>query len=228
MNPSEEFPTKRISHSAFGASSPGTHRRSGDKRINKVKPAIFCSVLILALLGTASALADLASLKMVASFPDQQVTGVAVSKQGRIFVNFPNWSDNHRLSVAEVIDGNPVAYPNEEWNGSGAPDKHFVCVQSVYVDESDSLWILDPAAPKMKETVQGGPKLLKVDLVKNAVVQTILFSEEIAPKKSYLNDVRVDTKTQTAFITDSGLGAILVVDLRSGKARRVLQDDHST
>ncbi len=180
-------------------------------------------------MGTAfSTPADLATLEMVASFPNQQVTGIAVSKHGRIFVNFPNWSDDHTLSVAEIIDGKPVPYPNEEWNRAGTPDKHFVCVQSVFVDESDSLWILDPAAPKMKEIVKGGPKLVKVDLVKNAIVQTIPFSEQVAPKMSYLNDVRVDTKAQTAFITDSGLGAIIVLDLRTGKARRVLEDDHST
>src|SRR5262249_46975460 len=80
----------------------------------------------------------------------------------------------------------------------------------------------------MKETVKGGPKLVKVDLVKNEVVQTIAFNEQVAPKKSYLNDVRVDVKGQTAFITDSGLGAIVVVDLSSGKARRLLDHDRST
>ena len=204
------------------------NRARAGKRINKVKLPILFPVALLSLLAAFRAPAELATLEMVASFPELQVTGVAVSKQGRIFVNFPNWSDDHTLSVAEIIDGKPVAYPNEEWNGAGAPEKHFVCVQSVYVDESDSLWVLDPAAPKMKEIVQGGPKLVKIDLVKNAVVQTIAFSENVAPKKSYLNDVRVDTKTQTAFITDSGLGAIVVVDLRTGKARRVLEGDHST
>ena len=50
-------------------------------------------------------------------------------------------------------------------------------------DESDSLWILDPAAPMLKETVKGGPKLVKVDLVKNEIVQTIPFSEQVAPKR---------------------------------------------
>ncbi len=169
-----------------------------------------------------------ATLEMVASFPKQQVTGVAISRSGRIFVNFPDWSDPHTISVAELVDGKPVPYPNEEWNRPGAPKDHFVCVQSVYVDESDSLWILDPAAPKMKEIVNGGPKLVKVDLVKNEVVQTIAFGEAIAPKKSYLNDVRIDIRTQTAFITDSGLGAIVVVDLQTGKARRRLERDHST
>jgi sugar lactone lactonase YvrE len=126
------------------------------------------------------------------------------------------------------VNGKPQPFPNEEWNKAGAPNNHFVCVQSVYVDESDSLWILDPAAPKMKEIVKGGPKLVKVDLIKNEVVQTIPFGEDIAPEKSYLNDVRVDVKTGTAYITDSGLGAIVVVDLTTGKARRVLADDRST
>jgi len=51
-------------------------------------------------------------------------------------------------------------------------------------------------------------------------VQTIPFSEDVAPKKSYLNDVRIDTRTNTAFITESANGEIIVVDLKSGKARR--------
>ena len=169
-----------------------------------------------------------ATLQEFATFDDDQVTGVAVSRSGRVFVNFPSWSDRHRISVAELVNGKPIPFPNEEWNRPGLPNNHFVCVQSVFVDESDSLWILDPAAPMMKETVKGGPKLVKVDLVKNEVVQTIPFSEQVAPKKSYLNDVRVDVKGQTAFITDSGVGAIVVVNLETGRARRLLDQDHST
>ena len=44
-------------------------------------------------------------------------------------------------------------------------------------------------------------------------MQTIPFDETIAPARSYLNDVRVDTKSGHAFITESGVGAIVVVDL---------------
>lgn len=170
-----------------------------------------------------------AELQEVARFPDQQVTGVGVSKKsGRIFVNFPNWSGDHTISVAEIVNGRPVPYPNEEWNKAGDPATHFICVQSVVVDDADNLWILDPAAPKTKEIVTGGPKLLKVDLKTNAVVQTIPFSEEVAPKKSYLNDVRIDPRQGVAYITESGVGAIIVVDLGSGKARRLLSGDKST
>ena len=147
------------------------------------------------LLISPSLLAVTATLEETANLGDQQATGVAVSRSGRIFVNFPDWSDQHTISVAEIVNGKVIPFPNEEWNLPGPPNDHFVCVQSVYIDESDSLWILDPAAPMMKEIVKRGPKLVKVDLVKNQAVQTIPFGEEIAPKKSYLNDVRVDTKT---------------------------------
>jgi sugar lactone lactonase YvrE len=169
-----------------------------------------------------------ANLTEVASFPNQQVTGVAVSKSGRMFVNFPDWSDDHTISVAEIIDGNPKPFPNEDWNKPGAADSHFICVQSVYVDANDSLWILDPAAPKMQAIVKGGPKLIKVDLKTNEIVQKIPFSEVVAREKSYLNDVRVDTNAGVAFMTDSGRGAIIVVDLKSGKARGLLHKHKST
>jgi sugar lactone lactonase YvrE len=101
-------------------------------------------------------------------------------------------------------------------------------VQSVVVDDQDNLWVLDPAAPKMQEIVKGGPKLVKIDLATNKVVQTISFGEDVAPAKSYLNDVRIDTRNQKAFITESAKGAIIVVDLPSGKARRLLGDSKST
>ncbi len=170
-----------------------------------------------------------AKLKEVASFPNQQVTGVGVStKSGRIFVNFPYWSDEHSISIAEIVDGKPKPFPNEEWNTSGPAASHFVCVQSVVVDDQDNLWVLDPASPKMQGTVKDGPKLIKIDLATNQVVQTIPFDENIAPKKSYLNDVRIDTRSGIAFITDSGKGAIVVVDLKSKKARRLLEEHSST
>ena len=116
-------------------------------------------------------IASAAELQEIASFADQQVTGVGVStKSGRIFVNFPDWSDQHSTSVAEIVNGQPKPFPNEEWNKLGPPAAHFVCVQSVVVDDQDNLWVLDPASPKMQGIVRGGPKLVKIDLQTNQVV----------------------------------------------------------
>jgi len=172
----------------------------------------------------------------VASFPDDRPTGIAVSSQGRIFVNFPFWEDYHRASVMELVAGQGAKpYPNDAWNkrpaatiAPAAAAAQFVCVQSVVVDDQDRLWVLDPASPKFAGVVPGGAKLVQFDLATNAPVRTYSFDDNVAPTKSYLNDVRFDTKNNVAYMTDSGLGALVVLDLKTGHARRVLENHPST
>jgi len=164
----------------------------------------------------------------------QQWTGIAVSKAGRRFVNSPNWHDGHVWSVAELKpDGSVSPYPDQVWNRFDArlglsPAAQFVCVQSVYIDAADRLWVLDPASPKLAGVIPGGAKLVQFDLTTDQAVRVIAFDDSIAPKPSYLNDVRVDVARDVAYITDSGLGAIVVVDLKTGQSRRVLADDPRT
>jgi sugar lactone lactonase YvrE len=161
-----------------------------------------------------------------------QWTGVAVSREGRIFVNYPRWLEDLPYSVAEITgNGEVKPYPSQEWNNwnsSLSPEDHFVCVQSVCVDANNDLWILDPASPLLQGVVAGGPKLVRVDLKTNQVAQVIRFDTSIAPPNSYLNDLRVEIKTNIAYITDSGEGAIVVVDLNNGNNRRLLAGHYST
>ena len=44
-------------------------------------------------------------LEPVAQFNGAMLTGVTVSHQGRIFVNYPKWSDDVQFTVAEMRDG---------------------------------------------------------------------------------------------------------------------------
>ena len=60
-----------------------------------------------------SVCAEPVTLEEVAAFPSQQVTGVTVSAKGRVFVNFPFWSDDHTISVAEVVQGKPKPFLDE-------------------------------------------------------------------------------------------------------------------
>ena len=172
-----------------------------------------------------------ASLEEVAT-SDMQWTGIAISQSGRMFVNFPRWSPDVPISVAEIDEaGKLTAFPNSTMNGwkiGEKPDGKFVCVQSLTIDTNNHLWILDPAAPVWEEVVPGGARLFAVDLDNDEVVRTIHFDESIAPPGSYLNDVRVDVGTQTAYVTDSNLGAIIVVDLDTGESRRLLTSHPST
>ena len=164
-------------------------------------------------------------------------TGVAVTTDGRVFVNFPRWSDDARLAVAEVMpDGSLAAFPDASWNYRpadpkarlGPPDRRFVCVQSVVADDRGGLWVLDPANPMFRGTMSGQAKLVRFDPATGEVVRTYKFDSEIAPAASYLNDVRIDLDRGYAYITDSGLGALVALDLESGVARRLLQDQPAT
>lgn len=163
---------------------------------------------------------------------ERQWTGLAISSEGRIFVNYPRWSDAVPVSVAELgPEGEPRPYPDASWNAyspEADPAKVFVCVQSVVRDSQDDLWILDPANPKFGGVVEGGPKLLHVDLETDRVLRVYRFDAAVAPENSYLNDVRVDRERGYAYLTDSGAGALVVLNLESGASRRLLAQDPST
>ena len=58
----------------------------------------------------------MSSIELVADF-GHQVTGVTVAEDGRIFVNFPRWTEDTEVSVAEWKDGRVRPYPDEGWNG---------------------------------------------------------------------------------------------------------------
>ena len=147
-------------------------------------------------------------LETVATFNGPMPTGVTVSHSHRIFVNFPRWGDEVPFTVAEIVGGKAVAYPNAEvndWPGGSLPNPnafmdeaanqtHFVSVQSVVVDPADRLWVLDTGAPLLKNVVPGGAKLVCVDLTTNRIVRTILLPPETAGTNSYMNDVRFDLR----------------------------------
>ena len=175
-------------------------------------------------------------LTQVASFA-HQVTGISVTPKGRIFVNFPRWTDDAPLSVAELLaDGGLAPYPDEHWNSwrnaraNEMPvGEHFVCVQSIVADTRGALWVLDPGAPGNEKIMPGAPKLVRIDLATDKVTKVISFAEEVALQGTYLNDVRFSPDGSTGYITDSGTrGAIIVVDLQAGTAFRALDGHPST
>ncbi|HEX8465391.1 MAG TPA: L-dopachrome tautomerase-related protein [Abditibacterium sp.] len=185
-------------------------------------------------------------LETVAQFYGPMPTGVTVSQRGRIFVNFPRWGDNVPFTVAEIVNGRAVAFPDLEINDFGKNgdratlsqeksararnlrETSFVGVQSVVVDARDRLWVLDTGSVLFGPTAPGGPKLVCINLERNDVEKVIPFPPNVALPTSYLNDVRFDLSVGRegfAYITDSGAGSpggIIVVDLATGNSTRRL------
>lgn len=175
-------------------------------------------------------------LEQVFTFYGAMPTGVTISENGRIFVNFPKWGDDVKFTVAEIVKNKVVPYPDLNTNKVDYDnlDKCFISVQSVVADGRGALWVLDTASPNFSKPIKGGAKLVRVDLTTNKIQRSYTFSDDVVLPTTYLNDVRVDYRVGDegyAYITDSadkGPGGIIVVDLCSGKAFRRLDGDKST
>jgi sugar lactone lactonase YvrE len=176
------------------------------------------------------------ALELVAKFDGAMPTGVTVSPEGRIFVNYPQWGDNPPFAVGELKDGAVSAFPDSKVNtpDRAHPSETFLSVQSVVADGVGRLWVLDTGAPGFKEPTEGGAKLVAVDLATGSIVKSIVFDRSAVLPTTYLNDVRFDLRQGAegvAYITDSsvnGPGAIIVVDLSTGRARRRLNGHPTT
>lgn len=174
-------------------------------------------------------------LQIVATFEESMPTGVTVSQDNRVFVNFPRWGDPVPYTVAEIKNGKAAPFPDADINrlDTNRAAETFVSVQSVVVDPRNRLWVLDTGSVKMEPVVPNGPKLVCIDLASNKVVKKVPFPREVALPTTYLNDIRFDLRNGegVAYITDSsekGPNGIIVVDLGSGKSRRVLHEHPST
>lgn len=167
----------------------------------------------------------------VASFKGQQVTGITVTKKGRMFVNFPRWRDNVRYSVVEVFnDGTFAPFPNEEWNLWNTDKKvisnQFVGIQSVVAFEN-KLYVLDTRNSKFSGVIDA-PRVFVFNLISNKLEQTFKLNKDDYHNDSYINDLRVDVENNKLYFTDSGHAGLIALDLKTGNSKRILDNHKST
>ncbi|MFP5437426.1 MAG: SMP-30/gluconolactonase/LRE family protein [Bacteroidia bacterium] len=191
--------------------------------------------IILSLMISASAFAQ-NKLEEVISFGKNQPIGVAVDyTTNRLFVSFPH-SEPFLYALTEIKDGKRVAYPDTAWNWylPNQYDTHFYNVQDLYADGKGYLWVLD-SKPSGSASVfgddgkkeEGKFKLVKINLKTNKAEKTYFFGG-LDKTKSGLNDVRVDTQRNLAYLSDPAQKAIVVLDLATDSVRLALQNDAST
>lgn len=202
-------------------SKPVRRRRVGTHRVARVASAA-------ALLVSAAADAQEAPrrpvLTVVAESETMVWNAVAVDA-GRIFVAGPRWTGSKGPAVA-IARGKTVSpYPDAAWNGwrPGTDPAHaFVNVNAIHLDRR-ALWVVDTGAPDFGgDPLPGGAKLVKIDLATDKAVRIYPLAD-VARPGSYVDDVRFHGRH--AYLTDAGRPGLIVLDLDSGFARRVL-DGH--
>jgi len=172
-------------------------------------------------------------LETVKTFGDDfRLVGIGVSAKGRVFATAPSSDVRSHFSMVEVDPktGAITPYPDAAWNKfseQGDGKSEWISVQALWVDKRDHLWALDSSLPKVDQE-RLPPKLVEFDLSTNRVIRQYDFKGFVSAKDS-LNDVRVDTLHDYAYLTNAGnKGSLVVLDLKTGKSRQVLVGDRST
>ena len=174
------------------------------------------------LIGLMMPLAAKANLSLVAALSDNVPPGnIAVSAEGRIFFSVHEFY-GQPLKVVELLkDGTTRPYPNAQWSVAPAPGKPGLNgVLGLNVDNSGILWLLDGA------TADSNARLVGWNIHTESLHRVIYLGFPITRSNSFVNDLAIDTTHQAIYITDVASpdnAALIVVDLKTGLARRVLE-----
>jgi sugar lactone lactonase YvrE len=155
--------------------------------------------------------------------------GITRSQDGRLFSPFQRQTKGEGIELGEWRDGKAVPFPNPSWNAWKAgddPAKAFVAVNAIRIGPDGDLWVVDKGAPGMGEApLQGGPKLVQIDLAGNAV-RHVYPLQAATNEKSFIDDFRFNGRN--VYLTDAGQPGLIVLDLETGGLRRVLDGHWST
>lgn len=174
-------------------------------------------------------------LAFVANAPSNP-TGLAIARDGRIFVMMPRFDAAVPFTVGEVDARGAVApYPDPATNrpDPARPQACLFHVPNGVFDAEGRLWLLDAGLPDgAGPPVPGGAKLVAVDPAANRIDRVVPLEPGVVATSS-LNDLRVGLRDgrAVAYVTDQGQdghGAILAVDLASGRVVRRLAGHAST
>jgi sugar lactone lactonase YvrE len=176
-------------------------------------------------------------LQIVARIAQPDFSGIAITREGRLFLGFPRHADDHSgATLAEYKHGKLIPYPNAQISlpGEADPAKRLVSVHGMTTDSRGRLWLIDDGKEAGKPIQPGAVKVVGFDTATGETIAWVVLPEGVYLPKSHMNDLRIDLthgEKGTAFVTDSSFGdepALVVVDLASGKSRRIFEHSRFT
>jgi len=159
-------------------------------------------------------------IEEVLSYPEP-IGNVAVSEHGRLFFTVHPESRPQGNRLLEYVNGAALPFPDVS-----SQLKMFDTVLGLVIDRQNRLWTIDHGNHGLRM-----PRLLAFDLTSGNLIHDERFSSYIAPAGSLLSDLQVSADGKTIIISDASYWrkspAIIVYDIATGNARRVLEGDVS-
>lgn len=157
-------------------------------------------------------------LEEVLSYPEP-IGNVAVNADGRVFFTVHPESRPQGNRLLEYVDGASLPYPNIE-----SQLELFDTVLGVVVDRFNRLWTIDHGNHGLRNA-----RLIAIDLDTGEILRDQMFTRDIAPVGSFLQDLQVSADGATVIIADASFWrkspALIVYDVETGNARRALEAD---
>ena len=157
---------------------------------------------------------------------------VALTSKNVLFLGLPRYArDKPTPSLAKRnASGEMVPFPGNHWNewepGKEATEA-FVYLNSVHIFQDDTIWCVDQGAlsadvfpEKYSVPAPGAQKLVQLHPESGEILSIIRFDDKILPAGAQMNDLRFHGSA--LYISDSGLGGIIIHDFSTGKTQRRL------
>jgi sugar lactone lactonase YvrE len=151
---------------------------------------------------------------------DEPIGNVAASQDSnaRVFFTIHPESRPQEYKLCEIVDGAAVPYPDEE------AQQDLITPLGVFVDRQERLWVIDHGNHAFQ-----GARLLAYNLTTNQKIVEYTFTEDIAEKGSFFNDLSITPDGKYAFVADvSFFGkqpSLIVYDIENSRAQSLL-DGH--
>lgn len=151
----------------------------------------------------------------------EPVGNVAVNRDGRIFFTVHPESRPEGNKLLEYERGAAVPYPS-----GAAQSELFDTVLGLAIDRFNRLWTIDHGNHGLRAA-----RIVAIDLDTDEVLRDHVLGSDIAPLGSFLQDLQVSADGNTVVIADASFWrkspAIIVYDVETGAARRVLESQRS-
>lgn len=189
------------------------------------------------------------TLEVHAQLDAAGIGGITQMPDGRLIVGYhPFYAPKVQVALLNADRRSTTPYPSLEWQSCKNPDGSWKsdfnqCLDWVlgfHTDANGILWMLDSAKTTDKAAGRPAglvPKLVGWNTRTNALHKVIPITGDATVTESQHNDFVVDTRRQVIVIADEAIGenskgvgdkaALVVVDLKTGQSRRLLQGHES-
>ncbi|MBU3024924.1 L-dopachrome tautomerase-related protein [Zobellia galactanivorans] len=194
------------------------------------KQIIALSIILSAM--TINAQKPLARAEVFATV-DQAVGNIAFTNEGDlVYSHHPFFAPEIRVVKFDKETNTTTPFPNLEWNTPRDTDDNYLSnVLGIRNDENGIIWMLD-----MAQRNDVTPKIVGWNTKTDKLERIYYLPKSAVPAISQPNDMVVDTKHGYFIIADEGIGnggdgskaAFIIVDMKTGKTRRVLEGTRTT